>query len=102
MLTLIGDKGITINEGRSGLGELPQTHAMFISVNGDNGKVTVTKPLHIIGGVASDDLESLVTKGCVIEWGFEPEEFGGSKDLVTPGFYGLSMGPRDIEIITEE
>ncbi|KAF1080996.1 MAG: hypothetical protein GQF41_2810 [Candidatus Rifleibacterium amylolyticum] len=102
MLTLIGDKGITINEGRSGLGELPQTHAMFISVNGDNGKVTVTKPLHIIGGVASDDLESLVTKGCVIEWGFEPEEFGGNKDLVTPGFYGLSMGPRDIEIITEE
>jgi len=102
LLTLIGEKGITINEGKSGLGELPQTHAYFISVNGDNGKVTVAKPLHIVGGVASDDIESLVSKGCIIEWGFEPEEFGNDKDLVTEGFYGLALGPRDIEIITEE
>ncbi len=102
LLTIIGEKGITVSEGLSGLGELPQTHALFISVNGDNGKVTVTKPLHIIGGVASDDIESLVTKGCVIEWGFEPEEFAGDNDLMSPAFYGLAMGPRDIEIITEE
>ena len=101
-LTLIAEKGITISGGRSGIGELPQTHGFFISVNGDGGKVTVDKQLHIIGGVASDDIEDLVRQGCVIEWGFEPEEFGGSKDMSAPDFYGLAMGPRDMEIITEE
>ncbi|OGK08130.1 MAG: hypothetical protein A2W80_03090 [Candidatus Riflebacteria bacterium GWC2_50_8] len=101
-LTLVAEKGITITTGRGGLGELPQMHGFFVNVNGDNGKVSVNQPLHIIGGVASDDIEDLVKQGCVIEWGFEPEEFGGNKDMSTPDFYGLAMGPRDIEIITEE
>ncbi|MBU1105427.1 MAG: hypothetical protein KKB51_02070 [Candidatus Riflebacteria bacterium] len=101
-ITFIAEKGITISEGRSGIGELPQTHGFFISVNGDSGKVTTTKPLHIIGGVSSDNIEDLVRQGCVIEWGFEPAEFGGGKDISAPDFYGLAMGPRDVEIITEE
>ncbi|HAE41012.1 MAG TPA: hypothetical protein DCG57_20620 [Candidatus Riflebacteria bacterium] len=101
-LTLVAEKGISLVSGKGGRGELAQMHGFFVSVNGDNGKVLVNQPLHIIGGVACDDIEDLVKQGCVIEWGFEPEEFGGDKDMATPDFYGLAMGPRDIEIITEE
>lgn len=101
-LTFISDKEIVITAGAPGLGPLPQTHGFFIATNGNSGRVSVDKGLHIIGGVASDDIRSLVDNGCIIEWGFEPEEFAGGKDVSSPDFYGLAMGPRDIEIITEE
>lgn len=101
-LTLVSDKEILITAGKTGLGPVPQTHAFFVSANGDSGRVRVDKTLHIIGGVASDDIRSLVENGCVIEWGFEPEELAGGKDMARPDFYGLAMGPRDIEIITED
>ena len=103
-LTLIGKKGITLAKGKDMKGTLPQMHGFFVSLNNGNGKVSVTpeKGLHIIGGVACDNIEDLVDKGCIIEWGFDPLEISGGKDFSTPDFYGLSMGPRDIEIITEE
>ncbi|MDD3146807.1 MAG: hypothetical protein PHD82_05850, partial [Candidatus Riflebacteria bacterium] len=101
-LTLIADKGITISAGKSISGPLPQTHGFFISVNDGNGRVTVTRPLHIIGGVSSDHIDDLVKHGCIVEWGFEPAEFAGGKDISASHFYGLAMGPRDLEIITEE
>jgi hypothetical protein len=101
-LTLIADKGITISAGKSISGPLPQTHGFFISVNDGNGRVTVTRPLHIIGGVSSDHIDDLVKHGCIVEWGFEPAEFAGGKDISASDFYGLAMGPRDLEIITEE
>lgn len=101
-LTFISEKEIVITAGKSGLGPIPQTHGFFVAANGDSGKVRVDKTLHIVGGVASDDIRSLVENGCVLEWGFEPEELAGGKDMKRPDFYGLAMGPRDLEIITEE
>lgn len=58
--------------------------------------------MHIVGGIASDNIEDLVKNGCIIEWGFDPAEISGGRDMSTPDFYGLAMGPRDLEIITEE
>ncbi len=102
-LTLVAAKGITISEGKSFSGPLPETHGFFVCVNsGGDGKVAVTKPLHIIGGIASDNIDDLVKQGCVVEWGFEPDEIAGGKDMSTSAYYGLAMGPRDIEIITED
>lgn len=101
-LTLISGKEISIMTGKKGLGHLPQTHGFFISVNDGNGKVSVSSELHIVGGVSSDSIDDLVRHGCVIEWGFEPSELSGGRDISTPDFYGLAMGPRDMEIITEE
>lgn len=101
-LTLISGKEINLMTGKTGLGPLPQMHGFFISVNDGNGKVSTSNELHIIGGVSSDSIEDIVRNGCVIEWGFEPSEISGGRDISTPDYYGLAMGPRDIEIITEE
>ncbi|GAB1352020.1 hypothetical protein MASR1M12_07510 [Erysipelotrichia bacterium] len=101
-LTIVADKGITISAGKSGSGPLPQIHGFFVSVNNGNGRVNIGKPMHIVGGIASDNIEDLVKNGCIIEWGFDPAEISGGRDMSTPDFYGLAMGPRDLEIITEE
>ncbi|MEW6712803.1 MAG: hypothetical protein AB1403_23500, partial [Candidatus Riflebacteria bacterium] len=91
-----------LGAGKSGSGPLPETHGFFICVNGNSGRVTTSSPLHIVGGVASDNIEDLVKQGCVIEWGFQPEELAGQNDMALQDFYGLTMGPRDIEIISED
>ena len=77
---------------------VPQIHGFFIAKK----NVVVDSRLHIIGGVATDRMESLVKKGCVIQWGFHPEEISEDKDLSLRDYYGLAIGPRDIEIITED
>ena len=77
---------------------VPQIHGFFIAKK----NVVVDSRLYIIGGVATDRMESLVEKGCVIQWGFHPEEISGDKDLSLRDYYGLAIGPRDIEIITED
>ena len=77
---------------------VPQIHGFFIAKK----NVVVDSRLHIIGGVATDRMESLVEKGCVIQWGFHPEEISEDKDLSLRDYYGLAIGPRDIEIITED
>ncbi|HNX76444.1 MAG TPA: hypothetical protein PLM07_02695 [Candidatus Rifleibacterium sp.] len=102
-LTLIASRGITLSNGNPGAGPLPQMHGFFISMGpGGDGKITINKPMHIIGGISSDNIEDLVKQGCIVEWGFEPAEIAGGKDFSTSDYYGLAMGPRDIEIITED
>ena len=102
-IAFIAQKGITIAAGKKISGNLPEAHGFFISINsGGAGRIRVGQAMHLIGGVASDNIEDLVKNGCIVEWGFEPEELSGGKCLNTSDFYGLAMGPRDIEIITEK
>ncbi|GAB4282137.1 MAG: hypothetical protein Kow0029_27580 [Candidatus Rifleibacteriota bacterium] len=101
-LTIVAHNGITLGAGKSGSGPLPEIHGFFVCINDGSGRITVTNPLHIIGGVACDIIDDLVKRGCIIEWGFLPEELSGNKDMALQDFYGLSMGPRDIEIISED
>lgn len=101
-LTIIARKGINIGSGKSGSGPLPYIHGFFVSINNGAGSVRVSQPTHIIGGVAADNIEDLVKHGCIIEWGFHPEELAGNNDMGLQDFYGLSMGPRDVEIISED
>lgn len=101
-LTIVARRSIEIGAGKSGLGPLPQVHGFFVSVNDGAGRVSTSAPMHIIGGVASDNIEDLVRRGCIIEWGFDPVELAGDNDFAQKDFYGLTMGPRDIEIISED
>jgi len=101
-LTIVARRSINISAGRAGLGPLPQIHGFFVSVGDGAGRVSPANPLHIIGGVASDNIDDLVKKGCIIEWGFDPMELAGDNDFGQRNFYGLTMGPRDIEIISED
>ncbi|MDN5279563.1 MAG: hypothetical protein PWR01_3528 [Clostridiales bacterium] len=101
-LTIVARKGINLGAGKAFAGPLPEVHGFFISINDGAGRVTVSDSFHIIGGVASDNIDDFVKNGCIIEWGFYPEELAGDNDMALQDFYGLSMGPRDIEIISEE
>lgn len=77
---------------------LPQVHGFFIAKN----NVIVDTRLHIMGGVVSKELDSLVKSGSVVQWGFHPEEIMGSKDLSCRDYYGLAFGPRVIEVIVNK
>ena len=62
-------------------------------------QVVCDQPIRIIGGVAADRIDSLVEKGCIVEWGLEP---GEATDYANRDFYGITLGPRDIELYSAE
>jgi hypothetical protein len=101
-LTIVAPGGITLSAGKQNSGPLPEMHGFFVSINQGAGRVNVANPLHIIGGVASDFIDDFVKRGCIIEWGFFPEEISGNKSMALQDYYGLSLGPRDVEIISED
>lgn len=104
-LTLIARKGIKIKgyPGSGGNGLPPKLEAFLIS--GLNKNDTAEYPIEcdsavrIIGGVAADKIDQLVEKGCMVEWGMDP---GESTDYSKKDFYGITLGPRDIELYTAE
>ncbi len=102
-LSLVSRKGNIIIKSKAGEkkltgGTVPQLHAFLIARN----NVEVSSRLHIIGGVVSSNIDSLVRNGCVVQWGFHPEEVEGTKDLTCRDFYGLTVGPRVVEIIKDK
>ncbi|HNW36299.1 MAG TPA: hypothetical protein PKM25_15275, partial [Candidatus Ozemobacteraceae bacterium] len=104
-LTLVSGKSIHIrglsNTGAKGY---PELHAFLVACNGGTGKIVIDSPVHLIGGVAVDDMSELVEKGSVIEWGFLRGELSanGKSDMTSEDFYGLSMGPMDGEVVFEQ
>lgn len=100
-LTIVAQKGIDINStaGKAD-NPLPKIEGFFIATN-DSGDASVhfQSGMHVIGGIVSDDVSNIVEKGCIIEWGFEPDE---CTNLACKDFYGLVLGPRDIEIFSGE
>jgi hypothetical protein len=107
LVTFISPERIEISVSGAGSLGMPEVHGFFICMNTSNsGEVETQMPTHIIGGVAADKIEKLVEKGGIIEWGFDPRELtddaGQTKDMQTQDFYGISMGPRDIEVVVEE
>lgn len=105
-VTLISDSNIEISYGGNTnvtLSQLPQLHAFLVCFKPDEtGTVTLNAPVHIIGGIAVDRIDSLVENGGIIEYGFERAEIADNLDLTTVDFYGLAMGPQDYEIVYEE
>ncbi len=101
-LTLIAKKGINIKStAGTNASPLPVIHGFFIAGcgPGTDSRVRCDKPMHIIGGVAADRIDNLVKDGAIIEWGNKP---GESTMLELKDYYGLTLGPRDIEIYTGE
>ena len=98
-LTLVAKKGIEIKTFEPNEGDtLPSVHAFLISgceSGGSDQSLIIHNPLHIIGGVAVDKINDLVKNGSVIEWGFDPADLGVENNS---DYYGLTLGPRDIEI----
>lgn len=107
-VTLYSRKGIEIGNWAKNSGQIyPELHAFLMAMNGMDAKIKVSAPIHIKGGVAVDRLDqppqdNLLEKGGIIEWGFEPDEIADGKDLTQRNFYGIAMGPRDVEIVQEE
>ncbi len=105
-LTLISKKGIDINLPPTPTGKFgyPEMHAFLVCMTGGSGEIKLPprKPVHIVGGVAVDKIDELVKYGGVIEWGFEPPEIADGKDLKEGGYFGLALGPRDIEVVVED
>ena len=62
-------------------------------------QVECNQAVRIIGGVAADKIDDIVRSGCIVEWGMEPNE---STDYSKKDFYGITLGPRDIELYTAE
>ena len=104
-LTLIARKGIKIKgyPGSGGTGLPPKLEAFLISGLNKNDTteypIECDQPVRIIGGVAADKIDQLVERGCIVEWGMEP---GESTDYSKKDFYGITLGPRDIELYTAE
>jgi hypothetical protein len=104
-LTLIGRKGIKIKgyPGAGGDGLPPKLEAFLIAGLDKNStteyQVECDQPVRIIGGVAADKIDQLVEKGCIVEWGMEP---GECTDYAKKDFYGITLGPRDIELYNAE
>ena len=104
-LTLIGRKGIKIQgyPGAGGNGRPPKLEAFLIAGLDKNDtteyQIECDNPVRIIGGVAADKIDQLVEKGCIVEWGMEPNE---CTDYAKKDFYGITLGPRDIELYTAE
>ena len=107
-LTLIARKGIKIEQypgASNSSSQLPPKLEAFLIAGldkdgfGDRQQVSTSQPVRIIGGVAADYIDDLVKTGSIVEWGLEPGECTnyGIKD-----FYGLTLGPRDIELYTAE
>ncbi|MBI3039728.1 hypothetical protein HYY75_11910 [bacterium] len=109
-LTFIAKKGISLNPPPADChvdrlhSKMPEFHGFLVCVNGSTGKVSTSGPIHIVGGVASDKIDSLVENGGFIEWGFDPDELGpfNNDPNEIQGFYGIAMGPRDIEVVVSE
>ena len=104
-LTLIGRKGIKIDSypGAGGDGLPPKLEAFLIAGLEQGGiekqQVNCNQAIRIIGGVAADRIDDLVRTGSIVEWGMEPNE---CTDYSRKDFYGLTLGPRDIELYTAE
>ena len=99
LLTLIAQNGIEVNSGKSA-SPMRKLEAFLIATNDSrDASVKFNAPTHVIGGVVSDKIDDIVNKGCIIEWGFDP---GECTDLSCKDFYGLVLGPRDIEIFSGE
>lgn len=110
-LTLVAGGNIIIRTGAFPSGETkghPEIHAFLVACNGGTGKVITDRPIHLIGGVAADDMNPLIEKGGIIEWGFMRGELcerfnaNGKSDMTSEDFHGLSMGPMDGEYIYEQ
>ncbi|HOT29782.1 MAG TPA: hypothetical protein PLU72_16515 [Candidatus Ozemobacteraceae bacterium] len=110
-LTLVAGGNIIIRTGGFPSGETkgyPELHAFLVACNGGSGKVLTDKPVHLIGGVAVDDMAPLIEKGGIIEWGFMRGELcerfnaNGKNDMTSEDFHGLSMGPMDGEYVYEQ
>ncbi|MFZ2955526.1 MAG: hypothetical protein WA705_01320 [Candidatus Ozemobacteraceae bacterium] len=113
LLTLATNKNIEIAAYTKGSGQIyPELHAYLIAMNGVNGQIVTNGPLHIKGGVAVDQLDkpqssgpgngNLLQNGGIIEWGFDPTEIADGRDLSERDYYGIAMGPRDVEVVEEE
>ncbi|HEY9070666.1 MAG TPA: hypothetical protein VIV61_10455 [Candidatus Ozemobacteraceae bacterium] len=110
-LTLVAGGRIIIRNdkfpAKSG-GGFPELHAFLVCCNGNTGRVSIDSPVHIIGGVAVDDMSDLIEKGSIIEWGFMRSELSvgvkssGKNDLTSEDFHGLAMGPMDGEVVFEQ
>ncbi len=104
-LTLIARKGIYIKgyPGSGGEGLPPKLEAFLVAGlekgSTEQQQVVCDQPIRIIGGVAADRIDSLVEKGCIVEWGLEP---GEATDYANRDFYGITLGPRDIELYSAE
>lgn len=104
LLTLIAKDGIEIaNLGYDKKDLPPKIEAYLIAglneKGGDEKQVVCNCPIRIIGGVAADKITSLVENGCIVEWGFEPNEV---TDYSISDYYSLSIGPRDIELYSAD
>ncbi|HNV72893.1 MAG TPA: hypothetical protein PKO06_24505, partial [Candidatus Ozemobacteraceae bacterium] len=86
-------------------GKLPELHAFLIAMNSSGDcRVKTDNPFHLTGGIATDNIEDLVKVGGIIEWGFQRQDVSVSKGNYSKQqcFYGLAMGPRDIEVVSED
>ncbi len=110
-LTLVAGGNIIIRNKNFPKGETkgyPELHAFLVACNGGSGKVQIDDKIHLIGGVAVDDMGPLIEKGGVIEWGFMRGELcerfnaNGKNDMTSEDFHGLSMGPMDGEYVYEQ
>ncbi len=105
-LTLVSEKGITVELGGAAAGgKLPELHAFLICMNSSgDGRIKTTTPFHLTGGIATDRIDELVKVGGIIEWGFYRNDTSVSKGNFSKqqSFYGLAMGPRDIEVVSED
>ncbi len=108
-LTLVAKKGIVIKvndefpQDEEEISPLQRIEAFLVAGCGDDtssSEVKVDKPLHIIGGVAADKITDILNKGCIIEWGFDPSDKFYGED--SKYLYGMTLGPRDIEIYSGE
>ena len=98
-VTFVAKNGIEIKKAFDAK-PLKLVEGIFIagcSMNGEEASVenSVGEPIRIIGGVVSDRIDNLVKTGCMVEWGFNPDE---STHFNESQFYGLNFGPRDKEI----
>lgn len=104
-ITFVAKDGIEIKSAfDDGSSPLKLVEGFFIAGCSDEGTPanvvnSVGEPIRIIGGVVSDNINSLVKTGCIVEWGFNPDQ---ATNYNNPSYYGLTLGPRDKEIYSGE
>lgn len=107
-LTLVAKNGIEFTAEslvKKDGAKMPRIEAFLVAgcEEGSNAKITLplNNRVHIIGGVATDDITDIVANGCVLEYGFsngELDHLYAENDPETKSYCGLAIGPRDIEI----
>ena len=104
-VTFVAKDGIEIKSAfDDGSSPLKLVEGFFIAGCSDDGTTanvinSVGEPIRIIGGVASDNINNLVKTGCIVEWGFNPDQ---ATNYNISSYYGLTLGPRDKEIYSGE